>query len=51
MYSPEYRNGGTKIVGRAFTVKFAPKDDKNAPKLQGNYVRAQTKYPPIRVDM
>lgn len=40
MYSPKYRTGETKIVGRAFTVKFAPKEDKNAPKVQGNYVCA-----------
>ncbi|KAK2616039.1 hypothetical protein N8I77_002756 [Diaporthe amygdali] len=38
MYSPEYRTGKTKFVGQAFTVKFAPKEDKDAPKVQGNYI-------------
>ena len=38
MFSPEYRSGPTKIVGPAMTVKFAPKSDTNAPKIQGNYV-------------
>jgi regulator of RNase E activity RraA len=41
MYSPEYQAGKTKIVGPAFTVKFAPKSDQVAPKLKGNYVRYQ----------
>ena len=39
MRSPEYQAGPTKIVGPVFTVKFAPKTDATAPKLQGNYVR------------
>ncbi|KAL1844769.1 hypothetical protein VTK73DRAFT_1824 [Phialemonium thermophilum] len=38
MYSPEFQAGQTKIVGPVFTVKFAPKDDAGAPKLQGNYI-------------
>lgn len=38
MYSPAYQSGPTKIVGQAFTVKFAAKDDTSAPKLKGNYV-------------
>ncbi|KND88223.1 4-hydroxy-4-methyl-2-oxoglutarate aldolase [Tolypocladium ophioglossoides CBS 100239] len=38
MYSPEFQAGKAKIVGPAFTVKFAPKADKTAPKLQGNYI-------------
>lgn len=40
LYSPEFQSGETKIVGRAFTVKFVPKTDEVAPKLSGNYVRA-----------
>ncbi|KAF7547234.1 hypothetical protein G7Z17_g7873 [Cylindrodendrum hubeiense] len=39
MYSPNVQGGGdTKIVGRAFTVKFAPKSNTDAPKLKGNYI-------------
>lgn len=38
MYSPQYQSGPTRVAGKVFTVKFAPKDDKDAPKLQGNYV-------------
>lgn len=38
MYSPEFQAGDTTIVGQAFTVKFVPKSDESAPKLQGNYV-------------
>lgn len=41
MYSPAYQSGPTKIVGQAFTVKFAAKDDTSAPKLKGNYVCIQ----------
>lgn len=41
IYSPGYRTGKTKTVGQAFTVKFVTKEDKNAPKVQGNYVCAQ----------
>lgn len=41
MYSPAYQSGPTKIVGQAFTVKFAAKDDSSAPKLKGNYVCIQ----------
>lgn len=36
MYSLEYRTGKMKIVWQNFTVKFVPKVDKNAPKVQGN---------------
>ncbi|ETS78381.1 hypothetical protein PFICI_10443 [Pestalotiopsis fici W106-1] len=38
MYSPQFQNGPTRIVGPAMTVKFAPKSDQNAPKIQGNYI-------------
>ncbi|GFN21290.1 RraA family protein [Aspergillus tubingensis] len=38
MYSPEFQAGETKVVGQAFTVKFVPKSDEAAPKLQGNYI-------------
>ncbi|KAF2182380.1 RraA-like protein [Zopfia rhizophila CBS 207.26] len=38
LYSPEYQSGPTKIVGQVFTVKFVPKEDVEAPKLQGNYI-------------
>ncbi|KAL3462655.1 ribonuclease E inhibitor RraA/Dimethylmenaquinone methyltransferase, partial [Aspergillus heterothallicus] len=38
MYSPEFQAGDTKIVGQAFTVKFVPKTDDVAPKLEGNYI-------------
>ncbi|KAL4789675.1 ribonuclease E inhibitor RraA/Dimethylmenaquinone methyltransferase [Aspergillus venezuelensis] len=38
LYSPEFQAGDTKIVGQAFTVKFVPKDNADAPKLQGNYI-------------
>ncbi|KAH7062696.1 ribonuclease E inhibitor RraA/Dimethylmenaquinone methyltransferase [Macrophomina phaseolina] len=38
MQSPAYRAGKTKIVGQAFTVKFAPKADTAAPKVKGNYI-------------
>ncbi|KAJ5232407.1 hypothetical protein N7468_005363 [Penicillium chermesinum] len=38
MYSPEFQAGETKLVGQAFTVKFVPKSDQDAPKLQGNYI-------------
>lgn len=38
MYSPVFQAGPTKIIGQAFTVKFAPKADEIAPRLKGNYV-------------
>ncbi|KAF7532984.1 hypothetical protein G7054_g7469 [Neopestalotiopsis clavispora] len=38
MYSPHFQNGPTRIIGPAMTVKFAPKSDQKAPKLQGNYI-------------
>ncbi|KAL3495800.1 ribonuclease E inhibitor RraA/Dimethylmenaquinone methyltransferase [Aspergillus germanicus] len=38
LYSPEFQTGDTKIVGQAFTVKFVPKSDEAAPKLEGNYI-------------
>ncbi|CAG7934910.1 unnamed protein product [Penicillium olsonii] len=38
MQSPQFQAGETKIVGQAFTVKFVPKSDTSAPKLQGNYI-------------
>ncbi|KAI1387023.1 ribonuclease E inhibitor RraA/Dimethylmenaquinone methyltransferase [Hypoxylon trugodes] len=38
MYSPSFRAETTKIVGPVFTVKFAPKADKQAPKVEGNYI-------------
>lgn len=38
LYSPEFQAGETKIIGRAFTVKFASKSDTSAPKLNTNYV-------------
>ncbi|TEA14946.1 4-hydroxy-4-methyl-2-oxoglutarate aldolase [Colletotrichum sidae] len=38
LYSPEYQAGKTKIVGPVFTVKFAPKSDKSAPRVKGNYI-------------
>jgi hypothetical protein len=39
MYSPEHQSGPTKIVGRAFTVKFVRNEDADAPKPEGHYVR------------
>lgn len=38
IYSPEFQSGETRLIGQAYTVKFAPKTDEAAPKLQGNYV-------------
>ncbi|KAF2135835.1 uncharacterized protein K452DRAFT_322830 [Aplosporella prunicola CBS 121167] len=38
MHSPEFQAGSTKIVGPAFTVKFVPKGDTEAPSVQGNYI-------------
>ena len=38
MYSPEFQSGETKLIDQAYTVKFVPKTDKAAPKVQGNYV-------------
>ncbi|KAF2972629.1 hypothetical protein GQX73_g886 [Xylaria multiplex] len=38
LYSPQFQSGETKIVGPAMTVKFAPKSDKDAPKVKGNYI-------------
>ncbi|KAF2629846.1 RraA-like protein [Macroventuria anomochaeta] len=38
MYSPQYQSEGIKIVGPAYTVKFVPKADTNAPKPKGNYI-------------
>ncbi len=38
MYSPEFQPGETKLIGQAHTVKFVPKTDEAAPKVQGNYV-------------
>ncbi|OAL51421.1 RraA-like protein [Pyrenochaeta sp. DS3sAY3a] len=38
MYSPQFQSGNTKIVGPAYTVKFVPKSDTNAPKPDGNYI-------------
>jgi regulator of RNase E activity RraA len=38
MYSPAFQAGPTKIIGRVFTVKFVPKADKDAKKMNGNYV-------------
>ena len=38
MHSPVFQAGLTKIVGPAFTVKFVPKDDKDSPSLENNYV-------------
>lgn len=38
MYSPEFQAGSTKIIGQAFTVKFVPKSDVDAPKIKGNYI-------------
>ncbi|KAH8586131.1 hypothetical protein B0O99DRAFT_656990 [Bisporella sp. PMI_857] len=39
MYSPEFQAGSTKITGQAFTVKFVPKSDVDAPGIKGNYVQ------------
>jgi regulator of RNase E activity RraA len=38
MYAPKLQEGDTKVVGQAFTVKFVPKLDKEAPSLSGHYV-------------
>ncbi|KAM5350406.1 hypothetical protein ACJ41O_006911 [Fusarium nematophilum] len=38
LHSPEFQAGKTKIVGPVFTVKFASKTDKGAPKVKGNYI-------------
>ncbi|KAJ4421163.1 hypothetical protein N0V82_003928 [Gnomoniopsis sp. IMI 355080] len=37
MWSPERQAGATKLIGPAYTVKYAPKDDP-APKLQSHYI-------------
>ncbi|KAE8368999.1 ribonuclease E inhibitor RraA/Dimethylmenaquinone methyltransferase [Aspergillus caelatus] len=36
MQLPQFQAGQAKIVGQAFAVKFVPKSDISAPKLQGN---------------
>ncbi|KAK1142330.1 hypothetical protein N8T08_007881 [Aspergillus melleus] len=38
LYSPDFQSGETKLIGQAFTVKFVPKSDVTAPKLEGNYI-------------
>ncbi|KIW09770.1 hypothetical protein PV08_11870 [Exophiala spinifera] len=38
MYSPKLQEGDTKIIGQAFTVKFVPKSDKQAPSISGHYI-------------
>ncbi|KAH8689582.1 Malate/L-lactate dehydrogenase [Talaromyces proteolyticus] len=38
MYSPEFQGGDTKVVGRAFTVKFVSSRETELPKLPGNYI-------------
>lgn len=38
LWSPERQAGDTKIVGPAYTVKYAPLDDP-APKIASHYVR------------
>lgn len=38
MYSPEFQSGETKLIGQAYTVKFVPKTDEAAPKVQGDYI-------------
>lgn len=38
LYSPEFQRGKSRLVGPAFTVKFAPISDSAAPKLVGSYV-------------
>jgi regulator of RNase E activity RraA len=38
MWSPKRQEGNTKIVGRAYTVKYALLDDP-APKVANHYVR------------
>lgn len=39
MYSPNYPDDSTKIVGRAFTVKYIPRSEEAAVNLEGHYVR------------
>lgn len=39
MYSPNYQDDSTKIVGRAFTVKYIPRSEEVAVNLEGHYVR------------
>ncbi|CAM1511176.1 Fc.00g086890.m01.CDS01 [Cosmosporella sp. VM-42] len=38
MYSPDFQGSKTRVVGPAFTVKFAPKSDSTASKVVGNYI-------------
>lgn len=40
MWSPRRQDGDTKIIGRAYTVKYARNDDP-APKATSHYVRAR----------
>lgn len=40
LFSPERQSGDTKIVGRAYTVKYVPNDDPT-PKHSSHYVRSQ----------
>ena len=39
MYSPDWLDGSTKIVGPAYTVKFVRNNHANDPKPAGHYVR------------
>ncbi|KAI4224685.1 MAG: hypothetical protein LQ349_007193 [Xanthoria aureola] len=38
MYSPNYPDDSTKIVGRAFTVKYIPRSEEAAVNLEGHYI-------------
>ncbi|KAI4105748.1 MAG: hypothetical protein LQ339_003310 [Xanthoria mediterranea] len=38
MYSPNYQDDSTKIVGRAFTVKYIPRSEEVAVNLEGHYI-------------
>ncbi|KAL8850525.1 MAG: hypothetical protein Q9221_004573 [Calogaya cf. arnoldii] len=37
MYSPNHQDS-TKVVGRAFTVKYVPKSDETAVNFEGHYI-------------
>ncbi|KAL8726773.1 MAG: hypothetical protein Q9166_006512 [cf. Caloplaca sp. 2 TL-2023] len=38
MWSPERQDETTKIVGRAFTVKYVPKDEESTTNFEGHYI-------------
>ena len=44
MYSPDWLDGSTKIVGPAYTVKFVRNNHANDPKPAGHYVRTVSRW-------